>query len=473
MAALMRSDAISRGDVEVALEQVTEVAAQVLRVKRASVWVLPPEKDRITCVNLFDAERGKHEKGGVIEASEVPKYFTALRSALCIAAHDARTDDRTREFAEGYLVPHGITSMLDAPVLLRGDLVGIVCHEHVGPARKWHFWEELLAATLADFVATVLGASEHIAQSRELFAYRTHLEELVAQRTAQVERAEQRLRGIFEAAPVALVLSRARDHAVVDANPRAAALFERSLSELGKTNTLEFWVDTAERDEVVAMLREKGLVEGRRVRLRRASGQEFWAELSLRAVEVDGEPCFIAGVRDVSDQKALEERLLELATIDGLTGVYNRRHFYELGATELARAARYQKGLAAAMLDVDHFKALNDEHGHAVGDEALRMLAAVAHRELRRVDILARYGGEEFVVLLPETNLEAAAMVVERLRAAVAAEPVGGTPAPVHMTVSAGVVAWTAGESLEEMLRRADAALYKAKAAGRDRVVTG
>ncbi len=467
----MRSDAVSRGDVEAALQQITEVASQVLRVKRASVWVMAADKASIECLNLLHADTMTHEKGAVIAAKDVPRYFGALQGALSIAAHDARTDERTNEFTDSYLIPNGITSMLDAPVLLRGELVGIVCHEHVGPARRWHFWEELLAATLADCVAMVLGASEHVAQTHELARHRAHLEELVAKRTSELERAEVHLRQIFEAAPVALFLTRVKDQAVIDANPRAAALFERSLDELAGIKTVDFWVDLAEREKLMLLVRQRGIVEGFNARLRTATGKEFWAELSLRALLVDGEPCLMAGVRDISEQKALEERLRELATTDGLTGIYNRRHFYEIGHAEVARANRYEGDLSAAMIDVDHFKALNDSHGHAVGDEALRQLAAVARRELRRVDVLARYGGEEFVVLLPQTSAEAARVVLERLRAAVETMPIATPEGEVKMTVSAGVIARRPDESLEAMLRRADDALYRAKAGGRNRVI--
>lgn len=465
----MRSDALSHGDVDKALEQVTEVAAQVLRVERASVWKLTRDQGAIECANLFDAVRRRHTKGTVVLANEAPAYFAALRTALSIAAHDAWTDERTRELAAVYLRPNGITSVLDAPVLLRGELVGIMCHEHVGSPRRWEFWEELLASTLADFVAMVLGASEHVAQMTELATYRAHLEELVQERTKQLEHAEQRLRHIFETAPVALVLTRAGDGLIVDANQRAAAVFETSLEKLEGSRAFDFWVDPEERARVLRTVEERGFVEAEAVRLRTAEDRELWGELSLRSMLLDGEACLLVGVRDVSEQKALEERLRELATTDGLTGIHNRRHFFELAEAEVSRAERYGAGLSAAMIDVDHFKNLNDEHGHAVGDDALRALSAVLRRVLRRVDVVARYGGEEFVVLFPGTEVSTAVPVVERLRRAVAAEPIPGTDA--RITVSAGVVGWRKGEHLDETLRRADAALYRAKAEGRDRVV--
>ena len=295
----------------------------------------------------------------------------------------------------------GLTPGLDAPVLLRGELVGIMCHEHVGPPRRWEFWEELLASTLADFVAMVLGASEHVAQMTELATYRAHLEELVQERTKQPEHAEQRLRHIFETAPVALVLTRAGDGLVVDANQRAAAVFETSLEKLEGSRAFDFWVDPEERARVLRTVEERGFVEAEAVRLRTAEDRELWGELSLRSMLLDGEACLLVGVRDVSEQKALEERLRELATTDGLTGIHNRRHFFELAEAEVSRAERYGAGLSAAMIDVDHFKILNDEHGHAVGDDALRALSAVLRRVLRRVDVVARYGGGEVVGPLP------------------------------------------------------------------------
>jgi diguanylate cyclase (GGDEF)-like protein len=166
------------------------------------------------------------------------------------------------------------------------------------------------------------------------------------------------------------------------------------------------------------------------------------------------------------------EVLRELATTDSLTGALNRRRFFELAAAEISRAERYDKPIAVATVDADHFKRLNDEHGHVVGDEALRTIARVAQRELRRVDVLCRYGGEEFMALFPETTATAAAVVAERLRGAIATEPVplpeGGS---LHVTVSIGVVAWRRGDPLDGVLRRADAAMYEAKAEGRNRLV--
>lgn len=170
--------------------------------------------------------------------------------------------------------------------------------------------------------------------------------------------------------------------------------------------------------------------------------------------------------RLVAERTAELERL---ATTDALTGTLNRRRLFEVATAELSRAARYQHAVCLAMLDLDHFKSINDRFGHAVGDEALRAVADVVRAQLRTVDVLGRYGGEELVVVLPETARDAAAVALERIRAAVATIRLSAPEARVY--VSGGLVEVQGGESLDEALRRADAALYEAKRAGRNRLV--
>lgn len=170
-----------------------------------------------------------------------------------------------------------------------------------------------------------------------------------------------------------------------------------------------------------------------------------------------------------------EARYQQLASIDSLTGLTNRRRFFNLAEQELARARRYGSPLSVVLADLDHFKRLNDEHGHLVGDQALAHAARVLAREIRDVDTVARYGGEEFAILLPMTSAEGAKEVAERCARQLAATPlVRDGHAPIRITASMGV-ACTEGKSydLEELLRVADAALYRAKQNGRDRVELG
>jgi diguanylate cyclase (GGDEF)-like protein len=179
--------------------------------------------------------------------------------------------------------------------------------------------------------------------------------------------------------------------------------------------------------------------------------------------------------RQSIERKQLESRLQRLATTDPLTGADNRRSFGERASMELARSRRYQRPLSLLMLDLDHFKAVNDRFGHAVGDEVLRTFAQVCRETLRDADVFARMGGEEFAVLLVETSAGRASLVAERLRANVARLAIptpGATSDAVSVTVSAGAAtANEDDETLDALLARADDALYRAKRAGRDRVV--
>jgi len=168
--------------------------------------------------------------------------------------------------------------------------------------------------------------------------------------------------------------------------------------------------------------------------------------------------------------------LLQLSRTDPLTGLHNRRYFEERLDLEFERSRRYRVPITCLMLDLDHFKQLNDTHGHASGDEMLRQVSAVAKASLRSVDLLARYGGEELIALLPETALDEARIVAERIRAGIAALAVekkgAGEPVTLRCTASIGLATFPAHQidSSEVLLRFADDALYTAKSTGRDKV---
>lgn len=178
--------------------------------------------------------------------------------------------------------------------------------------------------------------------------------------------------------------------------------------------------------------------------------------------------------------EALNAELERMAVRDPLTGAYNRRYLEQRLDEEVHRARRYGQPLTVIVCDVDHFKQVNDTHGHATGDEVLRSVAMLIKRTIRRVDFLARFGGEEFVVVAPSTDAPGAATLAERLRAAIAAMPVlttngSGAHVTVRMTASFGVVTFPGGPTHpsctgHDLIAAADAALYRAKNNGRNRV---
>src|SRR5882724_8739197 len=190
-----------------------------------------------------------------------------------------------------------------------------------------------------------------------------------------------------------------------------------------------------------------------------------------------------AGAFSVSDIQSLEsvadicataiqnahyvERVKQLAYLDGLTGIFNRRFFELRIAEEIERAKRFGAGMAVIMVDIDQFKRLNDEFGHLLGDEVLRQVSSIFHQQLRKFDVVCRYGGEEFAILLSQTNPQHASAVAEKLRRSVEIWQFPGVPRPV--TISAGTAVYPDhGSTRDELVKAADAGMYAAKQAGRN-----
>lgn len=217
-----------------------------------------------------------------------------------------------------------------------------------------------------------------------------------------------------------------------------------------------------------------GRIKDLEMELLTAEGTAMPILVSATAIR-DAQGNFLASrstVFDHTEKKRVEAQLEDMARKDALTGLSNRRDFYEKAEREIARSRRSGQPFCVLMLDVDFFKKINDQHGHAGGDEVLRELARLLVAQLRAVDLPARLGGEEFAVLLPDTPLAEAALAAERLRAVLQSTPVAlHDGQSVSMTVSLGLTRWTAADAdIDAALKRADAALYQAKAAGRNQV---
>ena len=205
----------------------------------------------------------------------------------------------------------------------------------------------------------------------------------------------------------------------------------------------------------------------------RKDGTRIWVWECGRSVEGEGELVLEGIVLDISDRKALENELSEMAARDPLTGLLNRREMARLLDEEIVRATRYGRNLALLWVDFDHFKNINDLYGHAAGDSVLKAVSALLAESVRSVDSVGRFGGEEFVILLPEMDRREALETAERLRGLVSDTPQPlGNGNTVAMTVSIGVSVFPDhGESADTLCAAADRAMYQAKADGRNQVV--
>ncbi len=234
----------------------------------------------------------------------------------------------------------------------------------------------------------------------------------------------------------------------------------------------------ATRDSVIIMLTVKGEVKERVEGLhvgaddylpKPCDGDELeariYAALRSRSVKFDLR-------KRNAELEGMLSRAEQVATTDAVTGLFNRRRFTDVLKREWATAKRYGHPLSCAMLDVDHFKAVNDAHGHGAGDETLRHVAEVVRSSVREVDLCARYGGDEFAVLLPHTALDKAVVVMERIRVKVLQARSSWAGEGASVSISVGIASTEAPElkTPDELVEAADRALYEAKRQGRDRV---
>ncbi|MCY1275141.1 diguanylate cyclase (GGDEF) domain protein [compost metagenome] len=271
----------------------------------------------------------------------------------------------------------------------------------------------------------------------------------------------ERLMGVANAGMLVV-----EDGRILDANPMLERLFAQRREQL-LGQPLERLVTEAEAPLLTRLLLQ---ADGRPhdIEALRGDGGSFPAELAIAALDDSRQR--LVEIRDVGHRKALEQQLLHLATTDPLTGTLNRRAFEDRAEQELQRARRQNSPLCLALLDLDHFKAINDLHGHQMGDEVLRQFSRLCQQQARRTDLFARYGGEEFLFLLPDTDMDAARHLLERLRLALEGLEIAAPSGPLRVSVSIGLAGVSAGDDLHQLQGAADAALYRAKQQGRNRV---
>ncbi len=305
---------------------------------------------------------------------------------------------------------------------------------------------------------------------------RNRLRREVAERLAAEKRAlagEDNLRRLFDTTPVPMVLSQQPSGKVLRYNQAA----ENLLDPAGKVRagdvlfSADFFADPAEFAQQREQLLRGGRVGPLDVHLKTTDGRVVDVMLSSTVMQFHGEPATIASLVEITARKRYEHELRRLTQTDPLTGLLNRRGFFAQASKLIEGSQTSGAPIAVLLMDADHFKRVNDAHGHAVGDEALRQIGAVIQTQLRDADALARVGGEEFACLLPGMSQQKAMEVAERIRTAVGMQSMHCADVCVEISLSIGVsVVADHEQRIDEALNRADRAMYVAKRAGRNRV---
>jgi diguanylate cyclase (GGDEF)-like protein/PAS domain S-box-containing protein len=321
-------------------------------------------------------------------------------------------------------------------------------------------------------VLIVLGISSFISARFYRLNSALHIEMDERAKTEQNLRVlEKRYRILAENAPFPIVISHLETGELLYINPKAAQKFEITQQHALGKSVIDFYVDPKDREIMVDKLDRHGFLQNFEVQQVSSGGNKFWADLSASIITFEDNPATFFSIVDITERRRLAIRLEEIAMKDDLTGIANRRNFMQKFQEEFTRARRYQTPLALLLLDTDNFKSINDTYGHLAGDQVLRQAAQVFSEYLRENDYPGRIGGDEFGIILPNTGVEDALNLAERLRQILSQQRVEIYENEIQFAMSIGVSEFHGNNDLvDDLIRRADEALYQAKNAGRNQV---
>ncbi|OYY81654.1 MAG: hypothetical protein B7Y33_01345, partial [Hydrogenophilales bacterium 16-62-9] len=419
------------------------------------------------------------DEHNIVSIADTHGNITAVNDKFCAVSQYSRAEllGRNHRLLKSGLHAEAFYADLWATISAGKVWRGEICNRRKDGTLYW------VASTILPFVDEAGLPSRYVSvrtdittikeAQRVLERSRDELERLVETRTGELAEREEVLHGITNAAQDAVIMIDASGR-VTYWNPAAERMFGFTESEvigvgLGELIVPESYLERARTRFSRFAETGEGAAIGRTTTLqaRHRNGTEFPVEVSLSAIKLRGQWSAVGIVRDATERVQAEERLKQLATTDPLTGICNRRHFDEVLASEIHRAARFSSPLSLILFDIDHFKRVNDSFGHQAGDRVLTQLAVSVSNTIRTIDLFARWGGEEFVVLLPGSDLNAGRVLAEKLRMALATQPFSDVG---QVTCSFGVAELAPGDTADALIRKADHCLYRAKASGRNRV---
>jgi diguanylate cyclase (GGDEF)-like protein len=491
LAALTRSHIFTGDSLVETIQLLTRTSAQQMGVERASLWRITEDRTAIRCEDLYEQSRNLHAAGVILRIEDYPHYFRGLAAEEAIVANDARSHPFTREFSADYLPRFGITSMLDVPIHLYGQLEGVFCHEHVGPAIEWTPDQRLFAIAIANLAALAIEQTER-KRAEALIRGQRDVLEMIANGASLPHTLKALIGSIEQQDSQILCAIYLLDADGVHLRSAAASRLPESYCDA---------IDGLAIGPAAASCGTAAYAK-QTVIVRDIQADPLWA--SYRGIAKDhglgacwSTPIFDSRQRVVgtfavyyreprspsSDHRRLVEmathtaaiaieraragqRIEHLAYYDALTELPNRSLFHDRVSQVLARAERDGKEMAILFIDLDRFKTINDSLGHHIGD---RLLQAVAQRMsgcLREVDTISRLGGDEFVVLLPEAGAQGAAHVAQNiLERAVGPYDIDGHHLSISSSIGISLYPHD-GTDVETLIKNADTAMYHAKENG-------
>ncbi|WP_405119137.1 EAL domain-containing protein [Pseudomonas leptonychotis] len=429
-----------------AAELISKRACELYGVSRVGIWNL--NDHMLQAVALYQQDQGKHIAQADIDASPYPVYLRALHSGRALDAHDAQHDPRTRELSESYLRPMGITAMLDAGIRIDGEVVGVLCMEHIGSARTWHPDEIAFAGELADQYAQALTNQQRRSATNALYLFQ---------------------RAVEQSSSAFILLD--REGLVEYVNPSFTAITLYSASEVqgrrlsgipALENLSELLFDAR------SSLAEHNSWQGE-FKSRRKNLEPYWGQLSLSKVHADdGSLTHYIGIyEDVTANKQAQQHIERLAFRDNLTGLGNRYAF--IRSLDSHFSEHPGKPISLLLVDIDNFKRINDSLGHQTGDKLLVSLARRLRNTLAPSNVLARFASNEFAVLL-DTNQADSERVAQNLLHTLD-KPLFVDNQLISVTGSIGLAcAPEHGDDPQTLMKHTGLALHKAKANGKNQL---
>ena len=429
-----------------AAELISKSACLVYGVSRVGIWNI--KGHILQSVALYQQAEAQHIPQADIDASAYPAYLQALHSGRALDASDALQDPRTRELGDSYLHPMGISAILDAGIRIAGEIVGILCIEHTGPARTWQADEIAFAGALADQYAQVLTNQQRRSATNALYLFQ---------------------RAVEQSSSAFILLD--RDGLVEYVNPSFTAITLYSASEVQGRRLSEIPALDNLSDllfDATSSLAEHNSWQGE-FKSRRKNLEPYWGQLSLSKVYADdGSLTHYIGIyEDVTANKQAQQHIERLAFRDNLTGLGNRYAFIR----SLESHFREQPGkpISLLLVDIDNFKRINDSLGHQTGDKLLVSLARRLRNTLSPSSVLARFASNEFAVLLDANQADSQLMAQKLLKTL--DKPLFVDNQLISVTGSIGVAcAPEHGDDPQALMKHSGLALHKAKANGKNQL---